>query len=315
MSGIMRLGHIDINVLDINESKKYYTEVIGMKVTREDADGSLYFKCWDEWDKYSLILRPSDEATFNRVAYKVEFDSDLDDLQAKVEAYGISTEMLPEGALADCGRALKFIAPSGHEFNLFAQKECLGKDVGNRNPAPWPIDAKGVKAKWIDHLLLTCEGPEKVMEVTKFFQEIFGFYLGEEICVGPDSSLQLATWLSRTFTPHDLAFVATEHVGMHHFAFFLDGWADLLKAADIMGMNNVKLDVTPQRHGVTRGETIYFFDPSGHRLETFAGLGYLVQPDMPKVTWTEDELWRGVFYHTAEDNGSFTTVYSLAASN
>ena len=36
---------------------------MGMDVTREDSDGTLYLKCWDEWDKYSLILRPSDEAT------------------------------------------------------------------------------------------------------------------------------------------------------------------------------------------------------------------------------------------------------------
>ncbi len=118
----MRLGHIDLNVLDIDESRKYYTDIMGMNVTREDADGTLYLKCWDEWDKYSLVLRPKDEATFNRVAYKVEFDSDLDDLKAKVEAAGVATEMLPEGTVADCGRVLKFIAPSGHEFNLFAKK-------------------------------------------------------------------------------------------------------------------------------------------------------------------------------------------------
>jgi hypothetical protein len=35
------------------------------------------------------------------------------------------------------------------------------------------------------------------------------------------------------------------------------------------------------RHGITRGETIYFFDPSGNRNETFAGLSYLAQPDRP----------------------------------
>ncbi len=55
--------------------------------------------------------------------------------------------------------------------------------------------------------------------------------------------------------------------------FFMDSWDDVLKAADVMGKNKVKIDVTPQRHGVTRGYTIYFFDPSGNRCETFGGLG------------------------------------------
>lgn len=37
--------------------------------------------------------------------------------------------------------------------------------------------------------------------------------------------------------------------------------------------------------GITRSETIYFFDPSGNRNETFASLGYLAQRDRPVTTW------------------------------
>lgn len=312
--GIMRIGHIDLNVLDLEVTRNYYENIMGLTVEREDADGTLYMKCWDEWDKYSMVFRPSDESTFNRIAYKVENDSDLDELKAKIEAYGIDAEFLPAGSVAECGRVLKFIAPSDHEFNLYAEKTFVGKTNGDTNPAPWPIDGKGVKAHWLDHALLMAQGPEKVMAATKFFQEVFDFKLAEQVTVGPDGSLQAATWLARTSTPHDLAFVAGPEAGMHHAAFFLDGWSDILRAADIMGMNNVKIDVTPQRHGITRGETIYFFDPSGHRLETFAGLGYLVQPDMPTITWTEDELWRGIFYHTGEEAGSFTSAYTLMAT-
>ena len=311
--GIMRIGHIDMNVLEIDKTRKYYEDIIGMTVTREDSDGTLYLKCWDEWDKYSLILRPSTEATFNKAAYKVKNDKDLDELQQKIEAYGITTTMLAEGEVAECGRVLQFTAPSGHEFNLYAQKTFLGKDVGSTNPAPWPLETKGVKAHWVDHTLLMCEGPEKVMAVTKFFIEVLDFFLTEQVTVGPEGSLQAATWLSCSTTPHDIAFVAGEHTGMHHVSFFLDEWNDILKAADIMAMHNVKIDVTPQRHGITRGATIYFFDPSGHRLETFAGLGYFAQPDMPTITWTEEELWRGIFYHTGEENGAFTTAYTLSA--
>jgi len=312
--GIMRIGHVDLNVLDIKATRDYYENIMGLTVEREDADGTLYMKCWDEWDKYSMVFRPSDESTFNRIAYKVENDSDLDELKVKIEAYGVDTEFLPAGSVAECGRILKFISPSDHEFNLYAEKTFVGKTNGDTNPAPWPIDGKGIKAHWLDHALLMAQGPEKVMAATKFFQEVFDFKLAEQVCVGPEGSLQAATWLARTSTPHDLAFVAGPEAGMHHAAFFLDGWSDILRAADIMGMNNVKVDVTPQRHGITRGETIYFFDPSGHRLETFAGLGYLVQPDMPTITWTEDNLWRGIFYHTGEEAGSFTTAYTLNAS-
>ena len=77
-----------------------------------------------------------------------------------------------------------------------------------------------------------------------------------------------------------------------------------------MAKNKVRIDIAPTRHGITRGETIYFFDPSGNRNETFAGLGYQAQPDRPVTTWTEDEVGRGIFYHTGVLPGSFTEVYT-----
>ncbi|MXW91171.1 MAG: hypothetical protein F4114_08960 [Rhodospirillaceae bacterium] len=66
-------------------------------------------------------------------------------------------------------------------------------------------------------------------------------------------------------------------MGLHRLAFVRGEWNDVLKAADTMGREGVKIDVTPWRHGITRGTTTCFFDPSGNRNETFAGLGYLAQ--------------------------------------
>ncbi len=313
--GIMRIGHIDINVIDIEVSKAYYTKVMDMRITHEAADGKVYLKCWDEWDKYSVVLTPNDSAGMNNIAYKVEKDSDLDDLKTKLEAYGISVNDRPANEVIFCGRTLTFNLPSGHEMILYSQKDFIGKDVGVTNPEPWPDGMTGVGAHWLDHALLMCEldpenGVNKVTENTKLMEEVFDMKLAEQVMVGPNGDVQLATWLSAGNTPHDIAFVGGPEMGLHHFAFFLDDWADILKAADVLSKNDVKVDVTPQRHGITRGNTIYFFDPSGNRNETFAGLGYAVYPDMPTITWTEDKLWKGIFYHTAQPVESFTTVYT-----
>ncbi len=313
--GIMRIGHVSLKVMDMAAAVKHYSNVLGLKVTMEDKHGNVYMKCWDEWDKYSLILTPSDQAGMNHVAYKVRNDADLDALRVKIEAYGIQTEMLPEGTLPSTGRMLRFNLPSGHDMRLYAMKEFVGTDVGSTNPDPWPDDIKGAGAHWLDHCLLMCEvnpekGINKVAENTKFAQEVLEFGLAEQVMVGPDNSIQIATWLYRTTTPHDLAFVAGPRMGLHHIAFFLDSWEDVLKAADVMGKNRTKIDVAPTRHGITRGTTIYFFDPSGNRNETFAGLGYIAQPDRPVTTWTEDRLGSGIFFHTGELVPSFTEVYT-----
>ncbi|MGB0747543.1 MAG: catechol 2,3-dioxygenase [Magnetospiraceae bacterium] len=313
--GVMRIGHINIRVLDMDAALNHYENVMGMTRTDTDADGNVYLKCWDEWDKYSVILSQADSAGMNSIAYKVEKDSDLDELKKRIEDYGIAVTDMAPGEMNGCGRALRFNLPSGHDFRLYAKKEVVGKAVGTTNPDPWPDDVKGIKAHWLDHALLMCEmdpekGINKVTENANFVRDVLDFHLAEQVLVGPNGDMQAAVWMFRSSTPHDIAFVAGPQMGLHHFAFFLDEWNDVLKAADVMAKNQVKVDVTPQRHGITRGYTIYFFDPSGNRNETFAGLGYLAQPDMPPITWTEDQLWRGIFYHTGEEAGAFTSVYT-----
>jgi catechol 2,3-dioxygenase len=313
--GVMRIGHASLKVMDMAAAVRHYENVLGMKRTMEDKHGNVFLKCWDEWDKYSIILTPSDRAGLNHLGFKVEKDSDLDELKRRVEACGARTEMLPEGSLPSTGRMLKFNLPSGHEMRLYAHKEYVGTEVGTTNPDPWPDNLKGAGAHWLDHCLLMCElNPETsvnhVADNTKFMTDALDFFLTEQVVAGPGGAIQAATWMARTTTPHDIAFVAGPRAGLHHVAFFLDEWNDVLKAADVMAKNKVKIDVTPQRHGITRGYTIYFFDPSGNRNETFAGLGYLAQRDRPVTTWTEDKLGSGIFYHTGELVPSFTEVYT-----
>ena len=79
------------------------------------------------------------------------------------------------------------------------------------------------------------------------------------------------------------------------------------KTADIITRHKVPLDIGPTRHGITRGYTIYFFDPSGNRNEVFSG-GYQYYPDNPVLEWTEAELGRAIFYYDRKLNEKFLTV-------
>jgi catechol 2,3-dioxygenase len=81
------------------------------------------------------------------------------------------------------------------------------------------------------------------------------------------------------------------------------------RAGDILAYNGVQIDVGPTRHGITRGHTIYFFDPVGNRNEVFTG-GYRPDPDFEPITWTEDQIGRAIFYYEAELNERFLTVHS-----
>lgn len=311
--GVLRLGHVKIRVLSLATALEHYCGVLGMRHVGMTDAGDALLKCWDEWDAYSLILTECSQAGADHVAWKVEHDGDLDAFSARIRAAGHA--VLDDVDLPRCGRAFSFLLPSGHRLCLFHRKEQLGRDVGTSNPDPWPDELAGIGASWIDHVQLQCEfdpgrGVNMVAENIAFMRELLDFSLAERICVGPDGDVVAAGWMFRTSTPHDVAFAAGPRSGFHHVAFYVPEWTNLLRAADILSKKGVPVEITPQRHGITRGTTTYFFDPSGNRNEVFAGLGYLAQPDMPTVTWTEDHLDRGIFYHSGHVPEEFTEVYT-----
>ncbi|KAJ8136222.1 hypothetical protein OY671_010565, partial [Metschnikowia pulcherrima] len=171
---------------------------------------------------------------------------------------------------------------------------------------PWPDSIHGIGAHWSDHLASVCEfdparGLNTVADNAAFSRDVSDFKVTEQCSGGPDGSVMIAAFLTRTNTPHDIACVPGPSSGSHHIAFFSDDWNGILRAADIVAKSKKQPSLTPNRHGMTRGATFYMFDPSGNRNETFAGSGYLATADRPSVTWTEDQLDRGLFFLGGED--------------
>ncbi|RME67130.1 MAG: catechol 2,3-dioxygenase, partial [Alphaproteobacteria bacterium] len=118
----------------------------------------------------------------------------------------------------------------------------------------------------------------------------------------------IAAFLTCSNKAHDLAIVRHEEDGkFHHASFLLENWHDVGHAADIITRYNISRDIGPTRHGITRGQTIYFFDPSGNRNEVFAG-GYAYYPDNPLRVWATDEVGKAIFYYERALNDRFMEV-------
>ena len=196
--------------------------------------------------------------------------------------------------------------PSGHLIELYAEKTDIGNGQSHVNPDPWIPDAERHRALAHGPLPAVRAGHREGAEI---FEKVLGFYLVEHV-VMEDGKTDLAIWLSCSTKAHDIAFVRHPEPGkLHHISFKLDSWEKVLRAADIMSMNRISIDIGPTRHGITRGTTIYAFDPSGNRFETFCG-GYDTYPDYKTITWTWDEVGAGIFYHDRKLNERFLSVVS-----
>jgi catechol 2,3-dioxygenase len=301
--GVLRLAHVDISAPDLELAAAYYTQVLGLDLV-ERTDDRLFFKCWDERDHHCLAIRYDPRLGIDRFAFKVEFEDDLDEIEAKVEAYGIHVERISKGEEIGQGESIRFGTPSGHQMELVHDVTKVGGRLPLVNPWPVPQGLTGIAPPRMDHVLV---GAEEVGEMLHFMQATMDFHLTEQLL--SNEGHVMGVFLSRSGRPHDIANIQGLNGSLHHFSFWLDDWDHVRRAADILAYNAIPIDIGPTRHGITRGNTIYFFDPMGTRNEVFTG-GYRADPDFPTITWTEDNLGRAIFYYEGKDNGRFLTVYT-----
>ncbi len=302
--GVLRLSHAEVRVPDLELALAYYVEVVGLVETGRD-EHRAWLKAWDEHQHHSLILVDAPTYGLESVGFKVESAADLDELEVAVRAAGIETHRPGEDELGKgAGEVVRFRAPSGHTVDLVHGMEQVGNRLPLLNPPVGLDDLTGMHPPRIDHTFLMCED---VDGATAFFREVLGFRLTEQIIA--DDGYQLATFLERSHSTHDVAFLTGPDGGFHHVAFWVDDWNDLRHAADTCAYNGVTVDAGPTRHGATRGCGLYFFDPAGNRNEVYTG-GYRFDPDDEPTTWTESEMGRAIFYYQGKVNSSFMTVHS-----
>lgn len=302
--GTLRPGLVQMRVLDFDETLNFYKNVLGLNEVCRTADGRICLKGYDEFDHHSLTLRKADEAGLDFVAFKVGSPDELELMRAAVEKFGYPVEEVPaESDQPGYGKRYGFTICTGHRFEIYSEVAAAEQRPMIHNPDIWTAPPRGMKAQRMDHFLLY--GPN-IAEAERFCSEVFGMFV-PEVCNNPDGS-RLAAWITGSNKPHDLAFVEYPKPGkIHHLGFYLSDWSDVGNAADWIAINRLKLDIGPTRHAITRGLSIYFWEPSGNRIEVYAG-GYTAYPDNPQRVWDAEQLGRGLFYFSGELIPSFLDI-------
>lgn len=303
MKGVLRPGHVCIRVLDMEEALVHYKDRMGLLESDRDDQGRVYLKGWDERDWFSVVLRETDTPGMDFMGFKVDSTDTLNQLASDLQEYGCEVERIAAGELNHCGERIRFVIPTGHSFELYADKDYLGTSMGMLNPDPWQEEnQKGMAAQRFDHCLLYGDDLDGAVDL---LTNVLGFRTSENVV---DGDLRIGAFLTCGMKAHDLAIIRhPEKNKFHHASFLLGSWEEVLRAADIIGRYKISLDIGPTRHGITRGRTIYFFDPSGNRNEVFHG-DYTFYPDYEPITWTGDELGGAIFYHDQALNERFLSV-------
>lgn len=114
LKGVLRPGYIQIRVTDLDVALKHYVDRVGLHEVSREADGRVYLRAWDEFDRHSLVLRPADMPGMDYAGFKVASESDLDTFASRIEEYGIGVKEISAGEQPGVGPRLSFIVPTGH---------------------------------------------------------------------------------------------------------------------------------------------------------------------------------------------------------
>ena len=300
----LRPGLIQLRVLDLDKTLAFYKDILGLNEVCRTSDGRVCLKTYDEFDHHSVTLRLADESGLDYVSFKVDSAETLERMAKETEEFGYPVKEVPaETDQPGFGKRYRFTICTGHTFEIYSEVALAEKGPGLRNPDIWTEQPHGMAVQRLDHMLLYGPGIE---EAERFCKQVLRMFV-PEVCNLPDGK-RLATWITSSNKPHDLAFVEYDRPGkIHHVGFLLQDWSHVGQVADLIAIHRLKKDIGPTRHAITRGQTIYFWEPSGNRIEVYAG-GYTAYPDNPQREWDADQLGRGLFYYEGEIIPSFLQI-------
>lgn len=302
---VLRAGLVQLRVLDLEETLTHYVDRVGLDYVGKIDENRVMLKGYDEFDHHSVVLHKTDSPGLDFMCFKVDTKEHLDEiLEVTRNDYGYEETIIDDQP--GFGDIYAFRVPSGHLIGVYSEVEMAEKTPMIHNPHIWVEEPRGMGATCFDHALLY--GPNQA-ETVKWFTQVLGLSIAEYV-KHPSGQGHLCTWMTANNRAHDVAVLDFPEPGkLHHISFHLETWGDVGHAADIIGRYGIAIDAGPMRHGITRGQTIYFFDPSGNRNETYAG-GYEYFPDMPVRVWDAEFVGEGVFYYEKVLNDRFLKVYT-----
>jgi catechol 2,3-dioxygenase len=277
---ITRASHVVMSVRDLEASRVFYTELVGLVVSDSDKN-TIYLRGLEEACHHSLVLKKADgDPQCLRIGMRMLTDGELEkaaDFYAKAGLKPVWAEVPHQG------RTLQVIDPFGIPLEF-----CATMTVMPRLVTAFP-QFKGGSAHRLDHYQVLI--PD-VQAATDFYMSQ-GFRLSEYIV--SDRSEDLAgVFLQRKGNPHDIVFFSGQGPRLHHFAYTSIDAGTLMRACDVAGNLGFgsKIERGPGRHGPGFAQFVYIRDPDGHRVELFTTHYQIMDIECEPVRWDANSQMR-----------------------
>jgi catechol 2,3-dioxygenase len=266
---VTRASHIVFTARDLKKSRDFYTEVIGLVVSDEDAN-TIWFRGTEERAHHSLTLKKTTEQPIcERVGFRVFTNDDIEKAKAHFDKLGIPSTFVDVPYQT---RTLHVADPAGTPLEL-----CVSMENRQRLHARLDLH-RGGRAMRLDHYQVLV--PD--LYTNAVFYTGLGFRVSDYMCIDGTDDL-VGIFLHRKDNPWDMVFLKRPGPRFHHVGYCVESMHDMIRACDVAGNLGFapSIEHGPGRHGHQHSYFTYIRDPDGHRTE-------LLLPAI-QVTDIEDE--------------------------
>ena len=288
---IAHLAHVELYTPKLEESARFFTELMGMSISGTQGD-SIYLRAYDDYEHHTLKLTANKQPGIGHFAWRARSPEALLRRVAAIEASGLGIGWT-EGDLGH-GPAYQFYTPDRHLVEIYFETvkyKASAEDQSALKNTASKFPGRGMNVRRIDHLNLLAKDIPAFLD---FQLNVLGGRLTEMIQFeeGPK-----AIWFSVNSKSYELA-VTEDHSGangrLHHLTFAANSREEILIAADIALENGIFIETGPHKHAIQQTFFLYLYEPGGNRIEIANATARLIlDPDYETIVWTKEERAKG----------------------
>jgi catechol 2,3-dioxygenase len=140
---LRKLGHVVLNVADLEASVRFYTEVLGLQVSDRYPDtmvpgGMVFLRVNPDHHGVALVggAAKLEKSTLNHFAFEVGSPDEVFRARAWLQKHGVPIHF--EGRRrAGCQIAVEFRDPDGNNLEIYWGIDQVGSDGHVRPPSEW----------------------------------------------------------------------------------------------------------------------------------------------------------------------------------
>jgi catechol-2,3-dioxygenase len=250
-----RLAYAVLSTPDVDKEARYYRNVLGLPGASRSETGAVLS---NQQGLECVVLERGERAGLKALAFEISPRISLEEAKRALGGAGIEAR-IGAGRTPGIERVVAFTDPKGTEIELF-------NSFRFAEPSP---GESGISPLKLGHVAYSVSAVEPI---AAFYIDTLGFRKS-------DWRDGAAIFLRCSTDHHTVNFFRGEQ-RLHHLAFEVKDFSELVRASDILVRNNHPLTWGPARHTIGHNCASYHHNPDGLMIELYAEMDQMLDEEL-----------------------------------